>query len=338
MSSIYNYTQEYLENWLVAKFDKKYRAKQIYDWLYVKRVIDFSNMSNLSKDLINKLENTFIIDNISLVKKEKDEGVIKYLFKLKDDEFIESVVMFHDYGISLCVSSQIGCNMGCKFCNSGTLKKVRDLFPGELVSQILEVEKDINRKISHIVIMGIGEPFDNYDNICDFIKIINNPFGLNIGSRHITISTCGIVPKILEFGDFKYQVNLAISLHAPNDLLRNEIMPINKVYNLNCLIDAVEKYIKKTNRRVTFEYIMLDNINDSKECALELAKLIRGMNVYVNLIPYNETVNLTYKRSNDLKINKFYDILKQEGINVTIRKEFGKKISAACGQLRSNKE
>ncbi len=338
MGNIFNYTQEDLERWLLDNSEKKYRGRQLFDWLYVKRVNTFANMSNLSKDLINKLENSFSISDISLIKKEEDEGVIKYLFKLEDEEFIESVVMFHDYGISLCVSSQVGCNMGCVFCNSGTLKKVRNLSPSEIILQILKVEKDIKKRISHIVIMGIGEPFDNYDNICNFIKIINNPFGLNIGSRHITVSTCGIVPKILEFSDFKYQVNLAISLHAPNDVLRNGLMPISKVYDLKSLIDAVKKYIKVTNRRVTFEYIMLDGVNDTKECALELAKLIRGMNAYVNLIPYNETVNLTYKRSNDLKINKFYDILKKEGINVTIRKEFGKKISAACGQLRSNKE
>ncbi|HPE14736.1 MAG TPA: 23S rRNA (adenine(2503)-C(2))-methyltransferase RlmN [Bacilli bacterium] len=338
MGNIFNYTQEDLERWLLDNSEKKYRGRQLFDWLYVKRVNTFANMSNLSKDLISKLENSFSISDISLIKKEEDEGVIKYLFKLEDEEFIESVVMFHDYGISLCVSSQVGCNMGCVFCNSGTLKKVRNLSPSEIILQILKVEKDIKKRISHIVIMGIGEPFDNYDNICNFIKIINNPFGLNIGSRHITVSTCGIVPKILEFSDFKYQVNLAISLHAPNDVLRNGLMPISKVYDLKSLIDAVKKYIKVTNRRVTFEYIMLDGVNDTKECALELAKLIRGMNAYVNLIPYNETVNLTYKRSNDLKINKFYDILKKEGINVTIRKEFGKKISAACGQLRSNKE
>jgi len=336
MKSIYDYTLNELENELLTIGEKKYRAKQIYDWLYVKKVNSFNDMTNLSKDSMEKISNHFIVDDIEILKKEVDKDVMKYLFKLHDNETIEAVLMFHDYGNSICVSSQIGCNMGCKFCNSGKLKKIRNLEASEIILQILKVEEDAKLKISHVVVMGIGEPFDNYDNVCKMIEIINNPFGLSIGSRHITVSTCGIVPKIIEFSNFPYQVNLAISLHAPNDKLRSSLMPINNAYKINELMDAIKKYISKTNRRVTFEYILLDNINDTKECALELANLLRGLNAYVNLIPYNSTGDLTYNRSSDLKIKSFYDILIKEGIGVTIRREFGSKISAACGQLRAN--
>jgi len=246
--------------------------------------------------------------------------------------------MHHDYGLSLCISSQVGCNMGCRFCESGRLKKVRNLTAAEMVLQILQVEEDIKNRISHVVVMGIGEPFDNYDNIVNFIKIINNAKGIALGSRHITISTCGIIPKIKEFSMLPFQVNLAISLHAPNNELRSSIMPINKAYPLNQLIPSIKEYINITNRRVTFEYIMLSGINDTESCAHELCDLLRGINCYINLIPYNETNNFGYKRSKKSTILKFYDIIKKRGLNVTIRKEFGTKISAACGQLRSKKE
>jgi 23S rRNA (adenine2503-C2)-methyltransferase len=226
--------------------------------------------------------------------------------------------------------------MGCAFCESGRLKKVRNLETYEVVEQLLLIEEDIKERISHVVVMGIGEPFDNYDNIMNFVKIINDPKGIDIGARHITISTCGVVPKIKQFSKDFNQVNLAISLHAPNDNLRNKIMPINKVYNLNKLIDSIKEYIQITNRRVTFEYIMLENINDTKECAEELANLIKNLNCYVNLIPYNETENIGFKRTKKMQILAFYDILKKNGINVTIRKEFGSKVDAACGQLRAN--
>ncbi len=317
---------------------KPYRAKQLYDWLYVKRIKSFREITNIKKEIIEKLEIDFYFDNISIVKKESDVLVNKYLLKLSDENTIEAVLMEHDYGNSLCISSEVGCNMGCKFCESGRIKKIRDVTAGEMIEEILAIENDLKIRISHIVIMGIGEPFDNYKNICNFIEIVNNSNGINIGSRHITISTCGIVPKIYEFSDFPYQVNLAISLHAPNDNLRNTLMPINKVYNLKKLMDAIDYYISKTNRRVTFEYIMLDKINDTHECAIELSKLLKGKNCYVNLIPYNETNNLGYKRSSKENILKFYDTLKKNNIAVTIRREFGGKISAACGQLKTMKE
>lgn len=338
MENIYNLTKEDLESYLININDKKFRSTQIYDWLYVKRVKSFDEMTNLSKTLISKLKKDFKCNHLEIVKEEKDKDVSKYLFKLYDENYVETVLMEHNYGLSLCVSSEVGCNMGCIFCESGRLKKVRNLYAYEIVLQILMIEERIKRRISHIVVMGIGEPFDNYDNIMKFVKIINDPKGLAIGSRHITISTCGVVPKIYEFSKEPFQVNLAISLHAPTNELRTKIMPINKAYNIETLIKAVKDYITITNRRVTFEYILLDNVNDKDIDAKNLTKLLKGINCYVNLIPYNESSNFTLKRSKTSQINRFYDILKKEGINVTIRKEFGSNISAACGQLRSKKE
>ena len=245
--------------------------------------------------------------------------------------------MNHVYGNSLCVTSQVGCNMGCMFCASGLHKKVRNLTAGEMVLQVMSVSKIIGKRISHIVIMGIGEPFDNYDNVIKFMKIVNYPKGLEIGSRHISVSTCGLVPKIKEFAKEEMQSNLAISLHASNNKIRDSIMPINKVYPLEVLIPTLKEYINKTNRRVTLEYILLNDINDSKENAIELSKLIHGMNVYVNLIPYNEVKEKEYKRSSKENMKIFFDTLKKRGINVTLRLEQGHDIDAACGQLRSKK-
>ena len=335
MKNIYNYKLEDLENYFLSIGEKKYKAKQIYDWLYVKRINKFDDMTNIKKELINKLNNEFSIDFIEIVKAQRSETTNKYLFKLLDGNYIEAVVMKHDYGDSICVSSQVGCNMGCKFCESGRLKKVRNLETYEIVEQILLVENDINKRIDSVVVMGIGEPFDNFDNIMNFIYIINNPFGINIGARHITISTSGIIDKIKEFSECPLQVNLAVSLHAPNNEIRNSIMPINNAYNINDLILSIKEYIKKTNRRVTIEYVMLNNVNDSISCAKELASLLHGMNVYVNLIPYNETSNIEFKKTSKDAILAFYDALKKRGINVTIRREFGAGIDAACGQLRS---
>ena len=336
MRNIYDLTLKEFEDYFISNNDKKFRATQIYDYLYKKRETDIDKMSNIGKTTKEMLKKDFDFFKLKIVKKQEDKGVKKYLFELKDKNYIESVVMYHDYGISICVSSQIGCNMGCAFCESGRLKKVRNLESYEIVEQILLVEEDIKTRISHVVIMGIGEPFDNYDNVLRFIKIINEGKGIDIGSRHITISTCGIVPGIEKFMNEEGQVNLAISLHAPNDVIRDKIMMINKAYNIKSLLDTVKKYIQKTNRRVTFEYILLENVNDSNECALELSKILQGINCYVNLIPYNETENIGFKRTKTEQILKFYDILKKNKINVTIRKEFGSKVDAACGQLRAN--
>ena len=338
MESIYNKTMSELEDYFLAKQDKKFRAVQVFEWLYQKKVTTFEEMSNLKKEVIARLEADFSISSISIKKIERDQDVSKYLFSLQDGEKIEAVLMNHHYGNSLCISTQVGCNMGCKFCESGRLKKVRNLETAEMVEQILKVEQEEQVRISHVVVMGIGEPFDNYDNLVKFIEIINHPKGLALGSRHITVSTCGIIPKIKEFSNLPYQVNLAISLHAPNNEIRNSIMPINKVYTINELMLVLKDYVKKTNRRVTFEYILLKGINDRETDALELANLVKDLTCYVNLIPYNETNNLSFKRSDYESITKFYDILKKNKINATIRKEFGSNISAACGQLRSKME
>ena len=338
MENINNLTLNDLEEYFLSVGEKKFKGQQVFDWLYRKKVKSFDEMSNLKKEIIELLKNNFEIKTVSITKVERDVDVNKYLFRLKDDEKVEAVLMNHPYGNSLCISTQVGCNMGCKFCESGRLKKIRNLETHEMIEQILLVEEECGKRISHIVVMGIGEPFDNYDNLIKFISIINNPKGLELGSRHITVSTCGVVPKIIEFTDLPYQVNLAISLHAPNNEIRNMIMPINKAYPLEVLFPVLKEYIRKTNRKLTFEYILLDNVNDSRECAQELADLVRGMNCYINLIPYNETNNISFKRTKKEKISEFYDILKKNSINVTVRREYGSKISAACGQLRSKKE
>lgn len=336
MNSVYSYTRDDLADYFLNMGEKKFKADQVFDWLYKKRVNDFDLMNNLNKNVISKLKEDMNIDSINIVKKVTGNEVAKYLFSLSDGEKIEAVVMYHDYGTSLCISTEVGCNMSCAFCESGRLKKRRGLRVEEMVLQILEIEKDINKRISHIVLMGIGEPFDNYDNVMKFISIINDSKGIDIGARHITISTCGIIPKIYEFAERKTQVNLAVSLHAPNNELRNKIMPINKVYPLDELMKCIKYYISLTNRRVTFEYIMLKDVNDTKECALELCSLVKGLNCYINLIPYNETNNIQFKRSESVKINEFYDILKKNNICVTVRREFGGLVEAACGQLRSH--
>lgn len=338
MESIYNKTINDLEDFFLSIGEKKFKAIQVYEWIYIKKINSFCEMSNIKKEVIIKLEENFYFEKIEKEEVQRSRDSNKYLFKLKDGNRVEAVLMRHDYGNSVCISSQVGCNMGCKFCESGIRKKVRNLTASEMLLQIMEIEKDTKQRINYVVIMGIGEPLDNYETLVDFISIINHPKGLGLGSRHITVSTCGIVPKIKEFMNLPYQVNLAISLHAPNNTLRNKLMPINKVYKIEELLSVVKEYIKKTNRKVMFEYIMLEGINDKEEHAKELCRILKGINCVVNLIPYNETSHLEYKRSKKSTILKFYDIIKKSKINVTIRREFGSEISAACGQLRSSKE
>ena len=336
MKSIYDVTRKQLEDYFLSICEKKFKATQVFDWLYKKRVNSFDDMSNIKKSVIDSLKKDFTFDDIKILTKQEDIDVAKYLFLLSDNNKIEAVLMKHDYGNSLCVSSQVGCNMGCAFCESGRLKKVRNLNTHEMVLQLLKVERDLGIRISHLVLMGIGEPFDNYDNVMNFIDIINDDNGIALGSRHITVSTSGIVPKIKEFMNNGKQVNLAISLHAANNELRSKLMKVNKAYDLNELMSSIKEYINKTNRRVTFEYILLNGVNDRESDAIQLSKLLKNMNCYVNLIPYNETSHIEFKRSSDCNILKFYDILKKNNINVTIRREFGRKVSAACGQLRAN--
>ena len=336
--NIYNYNLNELENYFLSINEKKFKARQIYDWLYVKQVSNFYEMTNIKKELQEYLDNNFDLYFIKIIKKQESEYTNKYLFELKDGNLIEAVLMKHDYGNSICVSSQVGCNMGCAFCESGRLKKIRDLETYEIVEQIILIQNDIKERIDSVVIMGIGEPFDNYDNVMNFIRIINNPFGINIGARHITVSTSGLIPQIKKFMLENLQVNLAISLHAPNNNIRNKIMPVNKAYSIEELITCLKEYIAKTNRRVTIEYVMLNSVNDSEECAYELSNLLKGMNIYVNLIPYNETSHIEFKKTDKENILKFGKYLQDNGITVTIRKEFGSKIDAACGQLRSKEE
>ena len=338
MNNIFGITLSDLEEYFLNIGEKKYRAVQVYDWLYKKHVYNFNEFSNIKQSIIDKLNNDFTNEFINIEKVLEGTDVKKFLFRLLDGEKIEAVLMYHDYGLSVCVSSQVGCNMGCRFCESGRLKKVRNLEAYEIVEQIILIQKYIGKKINSVVLMGIGEPFDNYDNIIKFIRIINDAHGLAIGSRHITVSTCGLVPKIYEFSNLDLQVNLAISLHGATDEIRNSIMPVNKVYSLGVLMPAIRDYIAKTNRRVTIEYVMLNMVNDNVSDVEALAKLLKGMNVYVNLIPYNETKNIGFKKSSKDRIDKFYNTLVKNKINVTIRREFGGSIKAACGQLRSESD
>lgn len=334
---IYDLTLDELIEQLVSNGFKKYRANQIWDWLYQKKVSSFDQMNNLPSDLILYLSQHFIINPLEVVieSKSKDDGTIKVLFGLKDGNLIESVLMKQHYGNSICVTTQIGCNIGCSFCASGLLKKKRDLTAGEIIAQIIETERILGSRIQYVVVMGIGEPFDNYDELTRFLTIINHPKGLSIGARHITVSTSGIAPKIKTYAHFPLQVNLAISLHAPNDDIRSKLMKINKVYPIHTVIDAIKYYLKVAKRRVTIEYIMIDGINDQIETANELVTLLKGLNVYVNLIPYNEVIEAPYVRSKIENQLAFYDVLKKSNIQVTLRKEFGHDIEAACGQLRS---
>lgn len=342
--SIYGLTQEELAKWLVEHNEKKFRVTQIWDWLYVKRVREFSDMSNLSKATIACLEEHFIINPLNeIVVQESNDGTVKYLFELEDKHMIETVLMRQKYGLSVCVTTQIGCNIGCSFCASGLLKKQRNLTAGEIVAQIMQVQhyfdkRELDERVSHIVVMGIGEPFDNYQNVLSFLNIMNDSKGLNIGARHMTVSTSGLVPKIKQFAKEPMQVNLAISLHAPNNDVRTRMMVINKAYPIERLMDAVDYYLEETNRRITFEYIMLSKVNDLPEHAEQLAELLKNKKKlsYVNLIPYNPvSEHDEYQRSTKEDILAFYDILKKRGVNCVVRQEFGSDIDAACGQLRS---
>lgn len=339
MVSIYDYSLKDLEEYFLQKGLKPYKAKQLFKWLYEKRIADFDLMSDISKKLIVDLKNDFscALLKIKTSQKSKD-GTIKFLFELNDGAYIESVLMKFDYGYSACISSQVGCNMGCSFCASGLLKKQRDLKVSEIVLQVLMLQMELDKqgkRLGNIVVMGTGEPFDNYDNLMKALGIINDPFALAIGQRHISVSTCGLVPKIRQFAQENVQYNLAISLHGSNDELRSKLMPINKKYHLDELIDAVRFYLENTNRRVTFEYLLLAGINDSETNAKELKELLKGLNAYINLIPYNEVEENNYHTSSAENALRFYDLLKKENVAVTLRQKRGDDIDAACGQLRA---
>ena len=335
MKNIKEYNLNELQDELVALGEKKYRAEQIFKWLYIDKVKEFDEMTNLSIELREKLKQNYTMCNFNIIKKqESSDGTKKYLFDVLDGNAIETVLMQYHHGKTICVSSQIGCKMGCKFCASTGINFVRSLTSGEIVEQILAVEQDTGDKVSNIVFMGIGEPFDNYENVMKAIKIINNQKGLNIGARHISISTSGLVPMIYKFADEDLQCTLSISLHATNDEMRSRMMPINNRYNIQELMEACKYYIKKTNKRISFEYALAKDNNDNLDDARELVNLLKGILCHVNLIPINKIENGTFSKSSNENIIKFRDYLNEKGIVATIRRELGSDIDAACGQLR----
>ena len=330
-----DYNIDDLKEIFVALDEKAYRAEQVFNWIYKENVTNIDDMTNLSLDLREKLNNEFSLHNFNISKKlESKDGTKKYLFDLLDGNAIETVLMEYKHGFSICVSSQIGCKMGCKFCASTGIPFIRNLTPGEIVEQILAVERDTGIKISNIVFMGIGEPLDNYDNVIKAIRIINNPKGLNIGARHISISTSGIVPNIYRLAEENIQCTLSISLHSADNKKRSEMMPVNNAYNIEELIKACKDYINMTNRRISFEYALAKDDNDNLDDAKKLVKLLKGMLCHVNLIPINKIENGKYSKSTNENIIRFRDFLNDNGIVATIRRELGSDIDAACGQLR----
>ena len=335
MKNIKDYDLQDLKDELVSIGEKGFRAEQIFKWIYQEKVKSFDEMTNLSLELREKLKQNYTICNYNILKKqESKDGTKKYLFDVLDGNAIETVLMQYHHGKTVCVSSQIGCKMGCKFCASTGIQFVRNLTAGEIVEQILAVEQDINDKISNIVFMGIGEPLDNYDNVIKAIKIMNNPKGLEIGTRHISISTSGLVPRIYDLANEKIQCTLSISLHATTDEKRSSMMPVNNRYNIEELMKACKDYIKITNKRISFEYALAKDNNDNLEDAKRLVDLLKGMLCHVNLIPINKIENGKFSKSTNENILKFRDFLNEHGIVATVRRELGSDIDAACGQLR----
>ncbi|ADL07792.1 23S rRNA (adenine(2503)-C(2))-methyltransferase RlmN [Thermosediminibacter oceani] len=328
-------TVEELQDFIVSLGEPPYRARQIFRWIY-KGVTDFEKMTDLPRTLVEKLKELSYIDKIGIYKKfqSRKDATVKYLFLLSDNNIIESVKMEHSYGVSVCVSSQVGCAMGCAFCASTIDGLKRSLNSGEMVDQILVIQEDIKKRISHVVIMGSGEPLLNYDELIKFLNIINSPLAFNISYRRITVSTCGIVPEIRRLADEGLPITLSVSLHAPEDDLRDKLVPVNRRYPILELLDACKYYIIKTNRRITFEYALISDVNDSKECAVKLARLLKGLLCHVNLIPLNPVRERDFMRSKPENIRLFQEILRHYGISVTVRQEMGADIEAACGQLR----
>lgn len=327
-----------LKNEIIALGDKAFRAKQIYDWMHVKLVGEFDEMTNLSKELREKLKENYTLTNLQVVDERisKDDGTRKYLFSLADGRVIESVLMKYKHGNSVCISSQVGCRMGCNFCASTLGGLERNLLPSEMLDQIYKIQKLSGERVSNVVVMGTGEPMDNFEHLIKFIHILSDENGLNISQRNITVSTCGLVEKIRELADLKLAITLAISLHAPNDTIRKELMPIARKYDIKTLLDACRYYYEQTGRRLSFEYSLVQGVNDSEENAKELVHLLRGMNCHVNLIPVNPIKERDYRHSDVRFIQNFKNILEKYKINVTIRREMGADIDAACGQLRKS--
>ena len=330
-----NHTIYELENYFVQTGQQKFRAKQVFQWVN-KGVKDIDEMTNLSKDVRESLKASAYINKLEIVEKfvSKIDGTAKYLFKLIDGNIVESVLMKYEHGLSVCISSQVGCKMGCKFCASTGVGFIRNLTSAEMLDQVLTIQNDAGGRVGNIVVMGIGEPFDNYDNLIKFIRLVNDKDGMNIGVRHISVSTCGLVPEILKLSKENLPVTLSISLHAPNDTEREKIMPVNKRYSIDKLIEACKIYTETTKRRITFEYALIDGVNDTVECAQQLSSLLKGMLCHVNLIPVNSVSNTGFKKSSKERIFKFKDMLDKRGIETTVRRELGADIDAACGQLR----
>lgn len=329
-----------LEEEIIKLGEPKFRAKQIYSWIHKQQVDSVDEMTNVSKNLRQILKDNYEFCTCSIEKKLVSvyDNTVKYLFELNDGEYIESVVMKYKYGYTICVSSQVGCKMGCKFCASTIAGFVRNLTAGEILAQVYTAQKDLNIKISHIVLMGVGEPMDNFDNVMDFIAIINDENGQNMSMRNISLSTCGVVDGIYKLLEKKLQITLSISLHAPNDEIRSRTMPVNNKWGIDELLKACRDYTKITNRRISFEYAMISGVNDSDECAKELAKRLKGMLAHVNLIPVNEVKETGFKKSKDDRMKRFISILESYGINTTVRRTLGSDINASCGQLRRKKK
>ncbi|MBR0490941.1 MAG: 23S rRNA (adenine(2503)-C(2))-methyltransferase RlmN [Clostridia bacterium] len=335
MKNIKDYNLDALKEEMKNIGEKPFRAEQIFKWLYQDKVTSFDEMLNLSLELREKLKQNYTICNFEIIRKqESSDGTIKYLFDVLDGNAIETVLMSYHHGYSVCVSTQIGCKMGCKFCASTGIKFIRSLTSGEIVEQIIKIEQDTGVRVSNVVFMGIGEPLDNYENVVNAIRILNNPKGINIGARHISVSTSGLVPMIYKLAEENIQCTLSISLHATTDEKRSSMMPVNKRYNIEELLQACKDYIKVTNRRISFEYALAKDNNDNLEDAARLVKLLKGMNCHVNLIPINKIENGKFDKSTNENIMKFRDYLNDHGIVATIRRELGSDIEAACGQLR----
>lgn len=329
-----------LKEEMVKLGEKPFRAKQIYQWIHGKLIENLDEMSNISSGLKEKLKENYTFTTLEIVEKQvsKMDGTAKYLFRLSDGNLIESVLMKYKHGNSVCISSQAGCRMGCRFCASTIAGLKRNLLPSEMLEQVYRIQKGSEERVSNIVVMGTGEPFDNYDNLIRFLHMITDENGLNISARNITVSTCGIVPRIRQFAEESMQVTLAISLHAPNNEKRKSMMPVANKYSIEELLDACRYFFEKTGRRITFEYSLADGVNDSEEDARELIQLVRGLNCHVNLIPINPVEELSYEGSARIVAEKFKNKLEKSRINVTIRREMGRDIDGACGQLRRRYE
>lgn len=335
---IKEFSQEELIGQMAELGEKSFRGKQLYEWIHKKLAVSFEEMTNLSKPFREKLESRYELVPLTMVEKRTSEldGTSKFLFQLKDNQVIESVLMKYKHGNSVCISSQVGCRMGCRFCASALGGLERNLTSSEMLSQIYEIQRLSGERVSNVVVMGTGEPLDNYKNLLKFIHMISDENGLNISQRNITVSTCGLVEKIRDLAEEKLQITLAISLHAPNDTIRKELMPVANKYNIDEIMEICEYYYNKTGRRISFEYSLVKGVNDSEEHARELIRRIKGMNCHVNLIPVNPIKERNYTHAEDKYIQKFKNILEKNRINVTIRREMGSDIDAACGQLRKS--